>query len=75
MYLPWALGVQGALAGLVSRHPPEERTAEAVASDLAWPPGHLLAIPTLNPQHTSPLLAPALVTLGQGSSSLPSSAL
>lgn len=29
IYLPWALGVQGVLAGWVSHHPPEEITAEA----------------------------------------------
>ena len=31
MYLPWALGVQGALAGLASHHLPVEREAEAAA--------------------------------------------
>ena len=35
MYLPWALGVQRALEGLVSHHPPEERTVEAAAFRLA----------------------------------------
>lgn len=29
VYLPWALGVQGVLAGWVSHHPPKEITAEA----------------------------------------------
>lgn len=50
MYLPWALGVQRALVGLVSRHPPEERTVETAAFRLArigwvlWPSaGHPLS--------------------------------
>jgi hypothetical protein len=31
-YLPWALGVQGALAGWVSHHPPGERIVKATAT-------------------------------------------
>lgn len=70
-YLPWALGVQGTLAGLASHHPPEERAGEAAAlrhAHTGWAPqvaaGHL----TCTFQHTCVLLARAL-----GSSSLSSS--
>lgn len=63
-YLPWDLGVQEVLAGLASRHPPEERAAEATAlrpghTGRLWP-----SLPPCAPLHTSPLLAPAPVTLG-----------
>ena len=55
MYLPWALRVLGALAGLVSHHPPEERTVEAAALNLhtlAGSSGSQLAIPPLHsPAH------------------------
>lgn len=40
-YLPWGLGVQGALAGLASRHPPEERAADVQPSGLGRPLGCL----------------------------------
>lgn len=82
MYLPWALRVLGALAGLVSHHPPEERTVEAAALNLhtlAGSSGSQLAIPPLySPAHQSTPgsstghtglgqhPSPLFVTLGQG---------
>lgn len=51
-YLPWGRGVQGALAGLASHHPPEERAVEAAALR----PG-ILAL-TVSPTPCSPALQP-----------------
>lgn len=64
-YLPWALGVQGVLAGWPSHHPPVEITAEAdgiphghVGHTFEWSSWLLLV---LDPPHTC--LVQVLVTI------------